>query len=134
MTDNSIRTQDGRVHQGTIITIAVAIVAVVILALGNPSSEAWVIKCPLHQLTGCQCPLCGSQRAIHALMHGNIAEAWHHNPALWVALPYLVLWSTGTLAPSLNRYRIVRWAGKDRVILGAIALMLAWGVTRNLLN
>jgi len=36
---------------------------------------AWAWQCPIHSLTGWSCPGCGGTRAIHALLHGDLASA-----------------------------------------------------------
>ncbi|WP_340067006.1 DUF2752 domain-containing protein [Ascidiimonas aurantiaca] len=46
-------------------------------------------KCPFHEFTGLHCPGCGSQRALHALVHGRIFSALGHN--LLIPLVPLVL-------------------------------------------
>ena len=42
-------------------------------------------------LTGLKCPGCGSQRAVHALLHADLASAFAHNALLVLSLPYLAL-------------------------------------------
>lgn len=44
-------------------------------------------RCAFHYLTGYQCPGCGFQRALHALLHGDIAAAWSYNPFAFFAVP-----------------------------------------------
>ena len=48
-------------------------------------------RCMFLTLTGWQCPGCGSQRALHALLHGDIASAWALNPLMLVELPVIAL-------------------------------------------
>jgi hypothetical protein len=36
-------------------------------------------KCPVFSLTGMYCPGCGSQRALHAFLNGNVADAFRQN-------------------------------------------------------
>ncbi|MBW3129655.1 DUF2752 domain-containing protein [Hymenobacter profundi] len=36
-------------------------------------------RCPVHWLTGLHCPGCGTQRALHALLHGRVGQAVHYN-------------------------------------------------------
>jgi hypothetical protein len=43
--------------------------------------------CLFHQLTGLDCPGCGSLRALHELLHGNLATALHFNAFLVLSLP-----------------------------------------------
>lgn len=65
----------------------VLIIASVFLASGlifiyykiNPSGQDWMPKCPFHTITGLHCPGCGSQRALHDFLHGNIIEGFKHN-------------------------------------------------------
>lgn len=41
----------------------------------NPEGMSIFPKCPLYNFTGIYCPGCGSQRALHSLLHLNIAGA-----------------------------------------------------------
>lgn len=54
--------------------------------------DTWGIQCTFHRLTGYLCPGCGGQRAIHALLHGNIIEAFHDNVLIILILPLLVFY------------------------------------------
>jgi len=47
--------------------------------------------CPVKALTGFDCPGCGSQRAIHALLNGNFKAALYSNPLLMLLMPYLAV-------------------------------------------
>lgn len=44
---------------------------------------------PFKLLTGYDCPGCGSQRALHALLHGDI-NAFAYNPLFIIAIPYVI--------------------------------------------
>ena len=55
--------------------------AAVIYGLFDPAKYAFFPKCPFVMLTGgLRCPGCGSQRAIHALLHLDIKDAFLCNP------------------------------------------------------
>ncbi len=88
-------------------------------------------RCPVKMLTGLDCPGCGSQRALHALLTGQFAKAWAFNPAMIVAIPLLLFLGTApTIArylPCVNRVIYSRWLG--RAILTVIIL---WTLFRNL--
>ena len=43
--------------------------------------------CPFHMLTGLLCPGCGATRALAALLHGQVQEAWHWNALFVLLLP-----------------------------------------------
>ena len=63
------------------------IVSIVILLLGvvslyffiNPSEYNFFPKCPFFNYTGIYCAGCGSQRAIHQIINGNIITGIRHN-------------------------------------------------------
>lgn len=109
--------------------LVLAVLAV--LYLGAPGSESWWLKCPMYQITGWQCPLCGLQRAVHALLHGDLLAAWRYNPALWLLLPYVAVWLLGSCSERVARSRVYAWATSSRVVLAVILLLCIWGVARN---
>jgi hypothetical protein len=73
------------------IPVALALAAAVPLAVFDPETNWWFPSCPFHALTGWLCPLCGSLRAVHALLTGAPAAALALNPlttlglAAWLA-------------------------------------------------
>lgn len=73
-----------------ILVIAVIICVGVAYYFIDPVMHKWVPKCPFMLLTGWKCPGCGSQRAIHALVHGNIIEVFRQN-ALFIPFALYVL-------------------------------------------
>ena len=107
-------------------------VLLLVLLLGNPYSEAWWLKCPLHTLTGWQCPLCGMQRQLHALMHFQWAEAWQLNPVLLLSYPYLFLLLLGQLSPRFRASRLGERCYKNSVLFTFIAVLILWGIIRNI--
>lgn len=64
--------------------------------LFNPSSHSFFVPCPFKYLTGYHCPGCGSQRAIHQLLHGDLLSAFRLNPLMILSLP-LIFWGLGTM-------------------------------------
>jgi len=63
--------------------------ALLFLFVINPASSSFYVPCPFHRLTGLYCPGCGSLRAVHQLLHGNVAAAFGLNPLLVLSLPFL---------------------------------------------
>jgi len=55
----------------------------------DPATCGIFPPCPVRYLTGWYCPGCGSLRAIHQLLHGNLHAAWTLNPLTVVVLPFL---------------------------------------------
>jgi hypothetical protein len=64
-------------------------VAIVLLRVFDPAASGVFPPCPVRYLTGLYCPGCGSLRAMHALLHGDIGRAWAMNPLMMVTLPFL---------------------------------------------
>ncbi|WP_239653756.1 DUF2752 domain-containing protein [Barnesiella sp. CU968] len=68
---------------------------------------------------------------LHALLHGDIVAAWHHNAVLLLLLPLLapLLWL------ELNRTRHPRLYMRVHsvsVALTAVSLLVAWWIFRNI--
>lgn len=100
--------------------------ALVAYFLVDPEDNALFPACPFHWATGLLCPGCGSQRALHHLLHLRFDQAFVHNPALLAAPALLgIQWGLGLIrgAPLANDNRVV-WAW-------GIALV-GWGIVRNL--
>lgn len=98
----------------------------------DPSHSAWLPQCPFHALTGWECPACGGQRALHALLHGRLGEAVRFNLFLVVSVPYFlaVVWTSldrGRVAGRLRPIVQHRWVAYAYCVLFAL-----WWVVRNL--
>lgn len=57
----------------------------------DPKMYSFFPECPFHKYLGLDCPGCGSQRAVHALLHGNIMLALNYNALLVLSLPFLFI-------------------------------------------
>ena len=76
---------------GMAVMLAVLVFAGTALYLTvDPESSSLFPKCPFLLLTGLECPGCGSQRAIHSLLNGDLPAAVHYNLLLVSSIPYLV--------------------------------------------
>ena len=54
--------------------------------------------CPFLGLTGCYCPGCGTLRALHSLLYGDIASALGYNPLAVLSLPFVAYsFATGAM-------------------------------------
>jgi hypothetical protein len=56
----------------------------------NPAGSDMLPKCPFHWLTGLHCPGCGTVRALHQLLHGNVLAAMRLNSFAVIMLPPVV--------------------------------------------
>ena len=114
--------------------VTVGLVAAAVLLAGyyllGPESGVYP-RCLFRQVTGLECPGCGSQRAIHALLHGRVAEAWSYNALLLVEIPLIGLLLAAQ--PLRSRYpRLHRVLNSLTVILIVLATIIAWTIFRNL--
>jgi len=55
----------------------------------EPGRTGFFPGCPFRAITGFTCPGCGTTRALHQLLHGNLVAAFELNPLLVLVLPLL---------------------------------------------
>jgi len=72
--------------------------AALLLALGlgivfffDPATAGFYPRCLFKTVFGRACPGCGSLRAMHQLLHGNLEAAWALNKLIVVGLPLAAL-------------------------------------------
>ena len=97
-----------------------ALVLAVVLVRYNPEERPFFPRCPVVMLTGLKCPGCGTARALHCLLHGEVAQAVAFNPILVLAFPLLCLL---LLFPSLARSAMLCW--------GVFVVVVFYTVLRN---
>lgn len=118
---------------GTPVATAVAAAAgCVVVALVDPAETNRYPVCPFRVLTGLWCPACGSLRALHALLRGDVVAAAGSNALLLVALPAMgyvwLVWAT----PRIGGPRLPRPRLRPGVQWGMLTVALTFGVLRNL--
>ena len=94
--------------------------------------ENHMIPCVSKQLLGLDCPGCGSQRAIHSLLIGDIIAAADYNLMLVATLPFLLI-HFRYKAISLFTGKERRWKVIDNPLTPKIiiALVLVFWIVRN---
>ena len=75
---------------GYVAVAVLAAAALTLLALVDPSTTTLLPPCPFRLATGFLCPACGTGRALHALLHGELGRALRLNPLAVAALPFLL--------------------------------------------
>ncbi len=103
-----------------------------LLRVFDPATSDVFPPCPLHYFTGLYCPGCGSLRAMHQLLHGNLRQAWALNPMAVLLLPFVAYGLTSEALLQL------RGRGLPHLFLPAswiralgVAIVL-FGIARNL--
>ena len=93
----------------------------------DPGTHPGFLACPFRTLTGLLCPGCGSQRALHDLLHGDLAEAFSHNALMISALPL------AGLQFGLARWPVTApWLTPRRVAVFWAVMAAGWGILRNI--
>lgn len=119
----------------SIIVIAVggmAVLALFCYFFYNPTNYAWFPQCYFFQWTGWLCPSCGSQRALHALLHGEFAKAIAYNPFLVISIPYALL-LVYTSRGNRQKVTILRRCLRHRIVVNIyLFLFMFWWIYRNI--
>lgn len=101
----------------------------------DPAAHKWMPQCPVHLLTGWQCPGCGMQRFLHALLHGRVLEAVRYNYWLVLALPYAAVLLTAWLLPDGLTKEKLRCRTENRwAVWFYIVSFFIWFAVRNILH
>ena len=109
-----------------------AVVALVALRLFDPTSSHFFPACPLYAFTGLYCPGCGSTRALHYLLHGDLYAAFAMNPLAILALPFLVYGSVSYLSLQVRGRYLPRVFIPGRWIWALGVLIVLYAVARNI--
>lgn len=88
-------------------------------------------KCTFKFLTGYDCPGCGSQRMLHALLHGDIAAAWQANAVLLCMIPLLAIMIFAAMT-RLRNPRLYAVVNSLPVIISLLAITIIWTILRNI--
>lgn len=97
----------------------------------DPMEVSWMPRCLWKVATGTECPGCGSQRMAHALMHGDLVDAWHANAYALCMLPVVafMVW----LEFFRNRYHRLYARVHAPAFIGLLGVsVLVWWIVRNI--
>lgn len=104
-----------------------------VYALLDPARSALFPKCPFYVFTSLKCPGCGSQRALHALLHGDVSGAFSYNALLVVSVPLVLLLLYAELLRKKNP-RLYFTLHKPGFILSLAGLIVLWWIFRNIFS
>ena len=112
----------------------VAAVAAVLAALRifDPAHSGVFPPCPLRYLTGWYCPGCGSLRAMHQILHGNLGAAWALNPLTVLLLPFVVYGIASYAVFEIRGQHLPRLFLSAFWIRALCVVIILFGVARNL--
>ncbi len=110
----------GMAGRRLLVGVVLLIGVLLLLYFIDPTRSSVFPPCPFHQATGFYCPGCGSTRAIHHLLRGDLPGALSKNPLVVVAIPFVILLY---MHPAWGRGRAVPWI--------VLAALVGYGVLRN---
>ena len=101
----------------------------------NPSEKGTVfLRCPSNLLFGINCPGCGSQRAIHHLLHLEITEALRFNALLVITFPFIIyitlIWLYNFIFEKEIRIKLFY---NNKFVWFVFGLVVVYGIARNIL-
>jgi hypothetical protein len=107
--------------------------ALAIIYCYDPAEGGYPL-CLFHQLTGLHCPGCGTLRAIHQLLHGNVSAALASNPLAVGLLPALIasaVWTLGIRRRSAKQTTSSRPRGAFNWAWFLLLVVVAFWILRN---
>jgi hypothetical protein len=124
--------QDRRRNQLLAALLAAIAVGAVLLEVFDPATSGIFPPCPVRYLTGWYCPGCGSLRAIHQLLHGNLRAAWALNPLTVVLLPFLTYGLASFALCKLREQELPQPYLRASWIRALCVVIILFGIARNL--
>jgi hypothetical protein len=114
--------------------LAVGMGALAVLFFFDPATHGFYPRCAFHELTGLECPGCGTLRALHQLLHGNFLAAWRLNcfvvsllpVGIWLGFREFLWLATGKKLPGVVTRPVFGWA--------LVAGMIIFGILRNVIH
>lgn len=119
-------------NRALVLLIAASAVAVVMLRVFDPATSGVFPPCPVRYLTGWYCPGCGSLRAMHQLLHGNLRAAWAMNPLTLVLLPFLAYGLASFALFEIRRQGLPQPFLRAVWIHALCVTIILFGIARNL--
>ena len=114
-----------------LLVAAAAVAALAVYILFCEYSGA-MPRCPFKWVTELDCPGCGSQRALHSLLHGHPMDAWGYNLILPPVVIYLMALVLLPLWGDRRAERIHAALTSPAAIWSLLGVVMAWWVLRNL--
>lgn len=115
------------------VLVAVVIAAIAVYKFFDPMESRIFPKCVFYSVTGLKCPGCGTQRALHAMLTGDLAAAWHYN-AFWVVMLPVIALLLGAEGLRKRAPRLYVAVNSKWVVAAVLVAVVAWWIARNALG
>jgi hypothetical protein len=106
--------------------------ALAVLYAFPPTETSLYPKCFLFRYTGLHCPGCGSTRALHSLLHGEVRQALAYNLFVPFLVPYLGVRGFRSWYAAMRRRPLPPWRAPVWVVWLFLLSLIGYGVLRNL--
>ena len=113
------------------LSLLIGVALLMLYAFFEPAETWWMPRCPINFFTGLECPGCGSQRAMHALLHGEFREAFTQNALLIFAIPFILF--IGIVEINRKNWpKLYEKITRPAVIISVLVIITGWTLWRNL--
>ena len=115
-----------------VLLLILGAVIVAVYAFFDPTSIDLFPKCPLYATTGLYCPGCGSQRAAHSFLNGDVISGFKYNwliALLFIILCYMLIIE---IAQRFFNYRVHNMLHQSIVTKGILIFVLLFWIMRNI--
>ena len=96
-----------------------------------PTQYSFYPRCPIYLTTHWLCPGCGSTRALHELLHRNVAGAFHFNAMFTVLSPLVFGWLAFCCYRVMRYDRFPDFAMPRPLVAGLAVVVVLFTVARN---
>ncbi|TJY34062.1 DUF2752 domain-containing protein [Pontimicrobium aquaticum] len=98
----------------------------------NPSETNMFPKCPVYAVTGIYCPGCGSQRAAHQILNGNLIEGLRHNYLIALLGLVLLYQAFMFIINNVLNKGITNLLHQSKVTMSILVIIILFWVLRNI--
>jgi len=116
---------------GVVLASLTVLIGAAILFRFDPAAHGFYPFCVFYRTTGLLCPGCGSLRAFHHLLHGELVDAVRYNPLLVASCP-LLIWLGARLVRIAFGKEVKPILIKPTWLWVGLAVLVGFGILRNL--
>lgn len=98
----------------------------------DPSHVAIFPKCPFHELTGIYCPGCGSQRAVHDIINGEVIDGFRHNYLIIMVIMILGYQGYVLFSQHILKKTVENLLHKSKITNTILVLVIMFWILRNI--
>jgi hypothetical protein len=108
-----------------------ACAAAIVVAVIDPNEPGHYPTCPVLAMTGLYCTGCGTLRAVHDVLRGDLVGALHMNPLMLMMAPFAIAtWAAWTIRAATGRPRT--WAAPPWALYVTAGALVLFTVLRNI--